>query len=146
MWCPAQSWGAKAADAVECCGSALREALHAQGTLGRTGRMSQSERVMTAVLGVPWQLRAAAGFGAAGAQWGPSAPPGKHSPSLLSVVGTEGSSQSLVTLPGALVHELVWFLVCGYKLLVFWKLFPCGEEKEQLIRRPLQTFRVILYM
>lgn len=41
----------------------------------------------------PWQLRAAAGFGAAGAQWGPSAPPGEHSPSLLSVLGTESSSQ-----------------------------------------------------
>lgn len=38
------------------------------------------------------------------------------------------------------------FLVCRYKLLVFWKLFPCEEEKEQLIRRPLQTFRVILYI
>lgn len=41
----------------------------------------------------------------------------------------------------------VWFSVCGYKSLVFWKLFPCGEEKEQLIRRPLQTFKCdIIYM
>lgn len=68
------AWGAKAADAVKWCGSALRADLHAQGMLVRTGRMSLGDD--SVCWAQPWQLRAGSGFSAGGVQWGPSAPSG----------------------------------------------------------------------
>lgn len=63
------AWGAKAADAVTWCGSALRAELHAQGVLVRTGGMSLSvtEGGDSLCWEWPWCW---------GAQWGPSAPSG----------------------------------------------------------------------